>query len=80
MFEGAGVSTNDRIANWETNIMTISKRAVPAIAALTLAGSIFAMTPVFAAGGESGSTTVPSCAKGKVWDRKKKRCVKANKS
>lgn len=45
-----------------------------AAAALLTAG-VYSV-PAFAASDDSTSTTVPSCKSGKVWDKKKKKCVK----
>lgn len=39
--------------------------------ALSVAPSVFAM--------DSGTSTTPTCMNGKVWDKKKKKCVKAEK-
>ncbi len=62
--------------------MSVKFHIVPA----TLLAAVFALTamtgtPAFSAS-ENDSTTIitPKCKKGKVWNRKKKRCVKIKKS
>jgi len=47
--------------------------------ATAVATSIFTAVPVYAAGGDN-STIMPTCKKGKVWDKSKKKCVIVKKS
>lgn len=57
--------------------MSIAKIA----SALIIGSALFTAMPVSAAGSDSGTaTTVPTCKKGKIWDKKKKRCLKIKKS
>ncbi|PCH48407.1 MAG: hypothetical protein COC23_00070 [Hyphomicrobiales bacterium] len=55
--------------------MSIAKSA----SALIICSALFATMPVYAAGGGT-ETTVPTCKKGKIWDKKKKKCLKIKKS
>jgi len=47
--------------------------------ALVFAGLVFSTPVALAAGSGDSSTTTPSCKKGKMWDKKKKKCVKVKK-
>ncbi|MDD9908127.1 MAG: tetratricopeptide repeat protein [Ahrensia sp.] len=64
---------------------TLARRSTSVALAAAMAGSLFAFSPVavvpaYSAGGDRDSTITPSCRKGKVWDRRTKKCVKAKKS
>ena len=56
-------------------------RPTPAIILSLVLGATFALptSPALAAGG-GGTSTTPECARGKVWSRSKKRCVRVKKS
>lgn len=58
--------------------MTIATKTLKIVPALAIAGMVFA-TPHAYAAGESTTTSTPSCKKGKMWDKKRKRCVKVKK-
>ncbi len=47
--------------------------------ATAMTAAFFIATPAYAAGGES-TTVTPTCKKGKIWDKKKKKCITAKKS
>ncbi len=50
------------------------------LAAATFAAFAFATAAPAHAAADGGSSTVPTCKKGKIWDKKTKKCVKAKKS
>ncbi len=53
-------------------------KIVPVVA---VGASVSFTVPAFSAGGGDSSTvTVPSCKKGKIWNKKKKKCVKIKRS
>jgi len=54
-------------------------RATSLSIAAAMAASLFSNTPVYSAG-DGGTSTTPTCRKGKVWDKQKKKCVRAKKS
>lgn len=55
--------------------MTINRLLIKSVAAASIFAAAIASPAVYAA--DTGTTTtVPSCSKGKIWDKKKKRCVK----
>ncbi len=47
--------------------------------ATAMTAALLASAPVYAAG-EPSTTVTPSCKKGKVWDKRKKKCISAKKS
>jgi len=57
--------------------MTAIRTTSLAVAA-AMTASLFAFTPVYAASDDTSTT--PTCKRGKVWDKRKKKCVKAKKS
>lgn len=58
----------------------INKKFIGSVLAGALALSVFTAAPVIAAGDNDGVTFTPKCKKGKVWDKRKKRCVLIKKS
>jgi tetratricopeptide (TPR) repeat protein len=56
------------------------KKLTGSILVAALALSVFSATPVFAAGDNDGVTFTPKCKKGKVWNKRKKKCVLIKKS
>ena len=61
--------------------MTVVGTSMKLIFAASMGAALSIATPSYSAGDGGGSaTTVPSCKKGKVWDKKKKKCVKVQKS
>jgi tetratricopeptide (TPR) repeat protein len=56
-------------------LIPVSGRTI--IAALTLGLGLLAAGPAFADGGGSDSSDTPTCGKGKVWDSRSQKCVKA---
>ncbi|MFD0916376.1 tetratricopeptide repeat protein [Pseudahrensia aquimaris] len=58
----------------------MSLRSIKTLSAAAIALSLVAPLPSFAAGGGGTTTTTPSCKKGKVWDKRNKKCVAAKKS
>lgn len=54
-------------------------RATSLAIAAAMTASLFAFTPVYSADGGSTVST-PTCKRGKVWDKRKKKCVRARKS
>jgi tetratricopeptide (TPR) repeat protein len=57
----------------------IDKKIAGAALAAVFTLTMFSATPVPAADG-GGFTITPSCKKGKVWDKRKKKCVRVKKS
>jgi len=60
--------------------MSLMMKTLKVAPALAVGITMFAMTPSYSAG--EGTTTTkpaPSCKKGKMWDKKKKKCVKVKK-
>ncbi len=55
------------------------KTLTSTLLAAAFTASMFTVQPVYAAGGDN-STTMPTCRKGKVWDKHKKKCVVVKKS
>ena len=57
--------------------MTVVGTSMKLILAASVGAALSIATPSYSAGDGGGSaTTVPSCKKGKVWDKKKKKCLK----
>jgi len=62
------------------NPSTKSKTVTSALVGAASLAAAFITIPAYAAGGGGGNTTVtPSCKKSLVWDRRKRKCVKARK-
>ncbi len=60
--------------------MNFNTRALTStVLATAFAASMFTIQPVYAAG-DSDQTTMPTCPKGKVWDKQKDKCVVIKKS
>ena len=55
-------------------------KSAPILIAAGLAISLTAISPGFAAGDGDATPITPSCKKGKVWDKKKKKCIVIKKS
>lgn len=61
--------------------MTInSPKMLPGLLAAIFAVLTFTASPALAAGGTITSTITPKCKKGKIWNRKMRKCVRIKKS
>lgn len=59
--------------------MPFTPKAASVAVSIVMGATLFASFPAYSAG-EGSSTITPSCKKGMVWDKSKKKCVKAAKS